>query len=185
MSGKNNEIKSAFELAMEKAQKLGDLSDEERQKLEDRELREAGDALARRFLNGLPFSDVELELTKYEEKERISISNHILSHILDSIPISPDSQADKVLTAVEYLSGKSEAVHKIKSLQQEYAHILENNLQDNFGLLESIKREELIQIGISGSAVLPAIETSPEWRRIQHELASSYQEKLNQLKSLF
>lgn len=185
MSGENKKIKSAFELAMEKAQKLGDLSDEERQRLKDEELREAGDALAKRFLNGLPFRDVELELAKHKEDERSTISNHILSHILKKIDISPDSLADKVLTAVEYLSGNSEAVQKIKSLQQEYARVLEKNRRENLEALESVKRKELKQIGISGSAVVPVADTSPEWRRILQDLASSYQEKFSELKTLF
>jgi hypothetical protein len=185
MSGENNKIKSAFELAMEKARKLGDLSDEERQKLKDEELREAGDALAKRFLNGLPLRDIVLELAKHEEDERIMISSYAISHLLKEIDISPDTQADKVLTAVEYLSGNTKAVERIKSLQQEYATTLEKNRRENPGALESVKRKELGRIGISGSAVVLAIDTFPEWRGIQQELAAPYYEKLSQLKSLF
>jgi hypothetical protein len=182
MSDENDRIKSALEIAMEKVQKFGGLSDEEKQKMKSDELATAGSALAQRYLNGLPIRDIEMELLKHTEEDRHIISRHILSHFLDRIDIEQISQDDRILTAIEHLSGNSDIAHGIMDLHQEYTGALERVRLDNLSSLESAKREELKRRGISGSAIEPTIENSPEWIQVQQGLISSYREKLDELK---
>jgi hypothetical protein len=182
VSDEKDRIKSALEIAMEKVQRFGGLSNEEKQKIKSDELATAGNNLSQRYLNGLPIRDMETDLLKHKEEDRPIISRHILSHLLDSIDIRQISQDDRVLTAIDYLSGNSDIAHGIMDLHQEYTGALERARLDNLSSLESAKREELKRRGISGSAVEPAIENSPEWIQVQQGLISSYRDKLDELK---
>jgi len=185
MSGENERIKSAFEIAMAKVDKYGSLSDEERRRLKDEELATAGMALYRRYTGGLPLRDIDIELEKHKEDDRRIIKGHLLSLLLDSINVDNITQDNMILPAIEHFSGGTDIMQCIQDLQREYMSALEKARQENLGKLESAKRNELELRGISGSAVQPAIETSPEWLRIRQQLDSPYREKLEEIRTRF
>ena len=182
MSRNDDKIKSALEIALEKAQKLGALSDEEKDRLKDEELVAAGEALAKRYLNGLPLRDVEAELAGRAEEDRRMISHHLLQHLLDRSDIGHIGRDDNILAAIQHLSGDSAIVQSIRDLHQKYESAIEKAKQENLSALEAAKRNELESMGISGSAVEPAIETSREWMQIQQDLDSHYQGQLEHIK---
>lgn len=182
MSSENEKIKSALEIALEKAQKLGALSEEERQRLRDEELVAAGEALAKRYLNGLPLRDIDLELGKRREEDRQIISRNLLSSLVDNIDMEHIAGAERILAAIQHLSGDSGVVQSMRDLLREYQSATEKAWRENGSALEAAKRGELELKGISGSAVDPAIETSPEWLQIRHRLDTDYQERLEEIK---
>ena len=182
MPGKDNEIKSALEIALEKAQRLGALSEEEKQSLKNEELAAAGEALAERYLNGLPLRDIEIELAGRAEQDRRITSHHLLNHLLDRIDMVPVERNDKILNAIQQLSGDSGIVQSIRDLIQEYESAIEKAKRENLSALETAKRNELESKGISGSAVQPALETSLEWKQIRQNLDSHYQERLEEIR---
>ncbi len=182
MSSENEKIKSALEIALEKAQKLGALSEEERQRLRDEELVAAGEALAKRYLNGLPLRDIDVELGKRREEDRQIISRNLLSSLVDKIDMEHIAGAEGILAAIQHLSGDSGVVQSMRDLLREYQSATEKAWRENGSALEAAKRNELELKGISGSAVAPAIETSPEWLQIRQRLDSHYQERLEEIK---
>lgn len=182
MSSNDDKIKSALEIALEKAQKLGVLSDEEKYRLKDEELVATGEALAERYLNGLPLRDVEAELAGRAEEDRRMISHHLLQHLLDRSDIGHIGRDDKILAAIQHLSGDSAIIQSIRDLLQEYEGAKEKVRQENLSALEAAKRSDLERKGIAGSAVEPATETSREWIQIQQDLDSHYQERLEYIK---
>ena len=182
MSGGNDQIKSAFEIALEKAQKLGALSDEEKHRLKDEELAAAGKALAQRYLNGLPLSEIGADLARRGEVDRKVVGSHLLSYLLDRIDIQTSPKDDRGPSAIQLLTGDSEVTQGIRDLLQEYERALERARQENLSALQATKRSELEREGISGSAVEPAIENSPDWVRIRQNLNSYYEERLEQIK---
>jgi len=182
MSSENERIKSALEIALEKAQRLGALSDEEKQRMKDEELVAAGEALVKRYLNGLSLRDIEVELRRRGEEDRRTISRHLLSRLVDGIDLEHVAGAERILAAIQHLSGDSGVVQSIRDILQEYESAMEKAWQENQSALEAAKRNELELKGISGSAVAPAIETSPEWLQIRHRLDSHYQERLEEIK---
>ncbi|GAG17827.1 unnamed protein product, partial [marine sediment metagenome] len=107
MSGENEKIKSALEIALEKAQKLGALSEEERRRLRDEELVAAGEALAKRYLNGLPLRDIEIELGRRGGDDRRIISRNLLSRLVDKIDMEHIAGGERILAAIQHLSGDS------------------------------------------------------------------------------
>ena len=182
MSSDDGKIKSALDIALEKAQKLGSLSAEEKQRARDEELVTAADALARRYLNGLPLSDIEEELAKHNEKERQIISRYLLSHFLDEIDLEHTERAENMLAAIEHIHGDSAVAQSIRDLLQEYQTATDKAWQENYDSLATARIDELKLKGISGSAIEPAIEASPAWLEIIHRLDSHYQERLAKIR---
>ena len=182
MPDENDRIKSALEIALEKAQRLGSLSDAEKQSQKDEELAAAGTALVERYLNGMLLSDIEVELAKRPEDDRRMVRSRMLSHLVDTVDIKQTSTDDKVLAAIGSLFPDSELSQSIGSLLQEYRTAMDKARQDNLSGIGSDKRTELERKGISGPAVDPAIETSPDWIRIEQDLSSHYEQRLDDIK---
>ena len=182
MSGDDNEIKSALDIAMEKAQKLGSLSPEESRKIKERELMATGEALAKRYFNRLPMRDIDVEMGRHDEEERKIIVRSILSNLANGLDIKHEADFEALLEAIRHFSGDSDTVQGIKELSHKYREAVEKAWQENMGAVESAKLEELKLNGISGSAILPAAETSPKWLEIRQALESSYGERLAELK---
>lgn len=178
MSGRDDKVKSAFEIAMERVQKLGSLSDEERRKLKEEELGPAGKALADRYLSGLPLRDLDIELGRHAEADRAAVSRHAVSRLLEAIDLGNTQEDDRILSAIGHLSGDSGLVGRIKDILSEYHEAMERAKRENWGRLEAAKRDELKLKGISGSAVEPVVETSPEWLRIRGRLDADYLRRL-------
>jgi hypothetical protein len=183
MTSENEKLKSALEIALERAQKLGGMSSEEKQKLKDEKLESVGLALSKRYLKGLPIRDVEMELTKYKA-DRKTVVRYLLSYLVDGIDMNEPDTAERVLEAVQHFSGAPTA-EKIRSIINEYQSAMKQAWQKSQETLGAAKIKELKQMGISGSAVMPAIETSAEWQRTKQKLNSDYKKRLDETKSLF
>ena len=183
MSGDDKELKSAFDIAMERAQKLGDMSAQERQRSKEEEFRAIGEALGKRYLDGLPIRDVEIELRRYEENRRIVI-RHLLSFLLNTLDTGNSEGAENILAAIQHYSGDSGVVASIRNLFNEYQKAIEQAWEEKRDTLELAKRKGLKLRGIFGSAVEPAIETSPEWIEIRQRLDASYQKRFEETKTL-
>jgi hypothetical protein len=183
MSGDDKELRSAFDIAMERAQKLGDMSVLEKQRSREEEFRAIGEALGKRYLDGLPIRDVEIELRRHEENRRIVI-RYLLSFLLDALAPGNSEGAENILAAVQHFSGDSGAVASIRNLFNEHKKAIEQAWEEKRIKLGAAKRKELKLRGIFGSAVEPAIETSPEWFEIRRRLDASYQERFEETKTL-
>ena len=182
MSRKNDKIKSALEIALEKARNLDGLSTEEWQRLKEKELVVAGESLARRYLDGLPLRDLEVELGRHREGDRQRINSYLMSNLIDAIDMETTTTNMRIFDAIQHLSTEAEFVQSIRCLIQEYEGAKEKARKENLSALEAAKRNELELRGISGSAVEPAIETSPEWLQIRHQLESRCQKRLEEIK---
>ena len=181
MPGENKELKSAFDVAMERAQKLGDMSAQERQRSREEKFRAIGEALGKRYLDGLPLRDVEIELGRHAENRQIVI-RYLLSFLLDALAPGNSERAENILTAVQHYSGNAGAVVGIRNLFNEYQKALEQAWEEKRIKLGAAQRKELKLRGISGSAVEPAIEASPEWLEISQRLETSYHKRFEEAK---
>jgi len=182
MSGDDKELKSAFDIAMERAQKLGGLSAEEKKRLKEGELSEVGQALGKRYLSGLPIRDVELELGKYKEDRQILI-RYFLAFLMDKISLTDPGGIERILEAIRHFSKSPKVIEGIRDIINEYQTAVEQARQEIQSKLGTAKRKELARKGISGSAVEPAIESGPEWLETSQHLLSEYQKRLERIKS--
>ena len=182
MSSGDDKLKSALDIALERAGKLGKMSDEERRGAREKELAGVGEALSERYLKGLPIRDTELELSKYKE-DRQKIIRYFLDRLWDRLDLGNPREIDKILSAIEHFTANSAIAEGIRSLAIEYRNEVEKTLEKNRNSLEDARRKELKRRGISGSAVIPFIESSPEWLQLQEGMNSRYRKRLEELKS--
>jgi hypothetical protein len=182
MSSGDNQLKSALDIALERAGKLGKISDEERREVRKKELAGVGEALSARYLKGLPIRDIELELAKYKE-DRQKVIRYMLDELWGRLDLGNHQEIDKILSAIEHFTGNSSVAEEIRSLATEYQNEVEKTLGKNRNSLEDARRKELKRKGISGSAVIPIIESSPEWLQFREGVNSRYRKRLEELKS--
>ena len=140
MAEDNEKVKSALEIALERAQKLGSISSDEKQKLKDAKLESVGLALSRRYLKGLPVRDLETELVKYQDN-RQTIINYLLSYLADEIDMGDPDGTNRILEAIKHFAGAS-AAEKISNLLNRYRSAMKQAWQKNQRKLGAAKRRE-------------------------------------------
>jgi hypothetical protein len=108
----------------------------------------------------------------------------LLSFLLNTLDTGNSEGAENILAAVQHYSGDSGVVASIRNLFNEYQKAIEQAWEEKRIKLGAAKRKELKLRGIFGSAVEPAIETSPEWLEIRQRLDASYQKRFEETKTL-
>jgi hypothetical protein len=187
------EIKSARELAMEKIDKMGEASEEER--LEWKYLPE-GEKLAARYLK----QDTELltELGKYDKKALKYVSKGVSGVLIKNINLPRDDAGKKTnklamdgIKAIKSDKTRVEAVlNQIRHIFNHYAEQGEKQLKQAYATLKNdfqAKVEQALrQQGASMAGVRIDIEKQPqfqeEWRKVKMQLEGQYIQLLNEYK---
>jgi hypothetical protein len=177
------EIKSAWEIAQEKANRLGKLSAEEKEQQEKQRYRQIGQALAQKWLDGSQQSNITAELNKHEQKEREIVKQALIEHLAEVIEFTTAQGINNTKKVIKAISGLGPELQpkaeEIGQLVQEYEEAEQKIRQE----LESSYRETLHKLRISGTAVDAInIETDPKWQIAHQGLAESFAPKLNDLK---
>ncbi len=183
MSNGEEKLKSALDIALERASKLGRMSDEEMVAAKEKEFAAAGESLAVRYLKGLPIRDIELELAKRKEN-RQKVVGYLVSGLIDRANPLDCDEFKAVSAAIRHFIGTSGVAPEIERLLAEYRDELEKALNKQRSLLEAAELEKLKRKGISGSAVVPNVEASAEWIRLKEDAISRYKKRLEELKVL-
>ncbi len=176
------EIKSAWEIALEKTEKLGKLSAEELRRQKEEEYTLIGQVLANKYLGGLDLWQLEVELDKYRGEERNSISKAVASKLAQAIELGNRERLRKVMGGVSYLRQNGtikEVSNEIEQLFQEYEQAEQKEREE----IEESAKGILHQLRISGSAI-KAINPKAisRWQQDLDQLAQPYKERLEQLK---
>ncbi len=177
------ELKSAWEIAQERADRLGKLSAEEKEQQEKQGYRQIGQMLAQKWLDSSQRLDMTAELNKHEEKERALIKQAIIEHLVEAIEFTTTqgiNRAKRVIEAIGSLGPELQPkVEEIGQLVQEY-EVAEQKIRQE---LESNYRETLHQLRISGTAVDASnIATDPQGQLAWQELVEAFTPRLNDLK---
>jgi hypothetical protein len=171
------EIKSSVELALERTKGLR-LSHEEMEKMKEEELQSKAVGLVNRFLEvDFHLRDVEKELVKFDPQQRKHLEQLFLQQLIEAMNLDRDN--DLILQGLEALLPKSSwTVKKIKDLLQRY----QLRKKDEFQKTKSDLLAGLERLGISGSAVHPKVEGSPEWEKALSTFKPGFEEELKKLK---
>jgi hypothetical protein len=177
------EMKSAWEIAQEKANRLGKLSAEEKEQQERQRYRQIGRALAQKWLDSSRQPNMTEELNKYEEKEREIIKQAVIEHLAEAIELATTQGINSTKKVIEALSGLGlelqPKAEEISRLVQEYEDAKQKIRQE----LESSYRETLHKLRISGTAVDAInIEADPKWQPAHRGLIESFTPRLADLK---
>ncbi len=187
------EIKSALELAMEKTEKLGEATDEERLKWK---YVPEGEKLAARYLKeNLNLVD---KLSQYEENVRryiIEGAGDILIRNID-LPKTDIAKRNnkKAMDGLKNLKSDKVSVENVYSkIRRIFNHYMEQGEQQRKQAYESLKTEfeAKLQQAVQQQVGLPMrvnidVERQPqfqeEWRKIQAQLDSQYLKLLDEYK---
>jgi hypothetical protein len=178
-----SEMKSAWELAQERANRLGKLSAQEKEEQERQTYRQIGQALAQKLVDGSQGLDVTAELSKHEEKGKDTIRQAIIEHLVEAIELTATRGVDNVKGIIAAISSLKPdlqpRVEEVSQLIQEYQLAQQKIRQE----LEGNTRETLHQLRISGTAVDAInIEDDTQWQLARHGLVESFTPRLNALK---
>ena len=178
-----SELKSAWEVAQERASRLGKLSAEEKEQQERQRYRQVGQVLAQKWMDSSQRLDVTAELSKHEEKGREIIKRAVIEHLIETMGFADTQAINSVKRVIEAISSlKPELQPKVEEmgqLVQEYELAEQKTRQE----LESNYRATLHQLRISGTAVDAInIEDNPQWQLARQGLVESLAPRLNALK---
>lgn len=175
-------IKSALEIAMERAASMPGLTQEELAEQKEREYQPRGAAIARRYLEGaLKERDLQTELSKYRGQEGEIVKRAFLLALNQSIKLESKSISLKALEgvkAVEPTANLGEMKRQIEAIFDEFSQRLERRIPR----YEALEKEKLQQLGISGSAVKPNLEESQTWQAELKRIQSEYDSRISKLK---
>jgi len=177
------EIKSAWEIAQEKASKLGKLSPEEREGQRQGRCRLIGISMAEKYLSQYDIGLFEAELKKHSTQDKDLISKAAMHRLTEGIDLRYAPTLDKIgrgiLTLADTTTVKK-TMGKIKELFQEYEESENREKQE----IEKAGREMLHQLRISGSAISRInIRAGEEWQKKLNQSAHPFEERLKYLKN--
>ena len=172
------EIKSTFELAMERTKKF-EISNEERAEIKRKEIMQKVTSLFNRYLEGyLPLNEILKEIEKMEEKTAIVMKRSLLSQWIDALSLN--GEGERLFKGIESLKQRSidevkQNFHRLLSQYQKEKKKVEEALRIQF--TEALKRD-----GIYGNAVEPKLEGSELWKKENEKLNQSYRTQLEEIK---
>jgi hypothetical protein len=177
------ELKSAWEIAQEKVNRLGKLSAEEKEEQERQRYRQIGQVLAQKWLDSSQRLDMAAELNKYEEKEREIIKQAVIKRLVEAIEFTTTRGINSVKRTIEAISSLEPELQpkaeEMGQLVQEYEGAEQKIRQE----LETNYRQTLHQLRISGTAVDAInIEADPEWQVARQKFVEAFTPRLNDLK---
>ncbi|HIE18051.1 MAG TPA: hypothetical protein EYP71_07660 [Dehalococcoidia bacterium] len=179
------EIKSAWEIAKEKANKLGTLSPEEQKRQNEERCQLIGKALAEKYLSQQDVSQLETELSKHTGQDRKLVNQAVFQRLIEEINLRYRQKLETVSRAILILTkaGASiEIMDRIKELFQEYQEAEDREKQE----IERAGREMLHRLRISGTAISQInIHATGEWHKMLNELARPFEQRLSDLKQEF
>jgi hypothetical protein len=180
------EMKSAFEKALEKAEKLGKLSPEEMRERREEEYAPIGRAIADRYLGHGHNGILEEEANRYSGDEKGIVIRAALWRLGEAMGLESDEVTERAMAGMLTLRGEEkigEISERIRSLLREYREAKRQKYEEEKEDIERRERELLHQLRISGSAVGEInLRASEAWERISRELLSPFDERLNELK---
>jgi len=181
-----DEMKSAFDRALERAERLGKLSPEEAKRRKEEEYTPVGRALVDRYLGHGYVQFLEEEANRFGGEEKDIVRKAALSRLVEAIDLGNYEASERAMEGVLALGGGKligEVRQQIKDLLAEYEKAEEAGYEEQRGEVERQERELLHQLRISGSAVGEInLEASETWREFSREIYSQFDQRLQQLK---
>lgn len=180
------ELKSAWEIAREKADKLGKLSAEEERQQKEKECHQIGTALAQRYLDHAELQNIAAAINHHPEGGKDLIKRAALNCLAETISLKNLEGSGEVTRLVKAIQGiamiepsSQQILEQITQLAREY----EQAERKARGELQSKGKEILHRLRISGTAVGDInIEALPQWQLTRQQLAERFRLRFDSLK---
>ena len=175
------ELRSSWEIAREKADKLGELSPgEQRRQREDR-CRPIGKALAERYLGETDILHLEAGISGYGAEDKELIRQIVLQQLVEHIDLKNDFILESICHGILAVTNNNAAgiIDRVREIFQQYREAVEVERQN----IEKAGDEILHRQRISGTAVGRInIRAREEWQEILDKTAQPFEEALGNLK---
>ena len=177
------EIRSSWEIAREKANDLGELSEAERLRQQKERCLPIGKSLADNYLDKHDALWLEKELGKYPSEDKELIRQIALHHLVDHIDVQNNFIFDQLVQGILGLTGDGNRVKvildEVKDIFHEYQEIEKEERQK----IETAGREMLHQQRISGTAIkMINVRAREDWQNKLDALARPFKVRLNDFK---
>jgi len=174
------DIKSAWEIAQERANRLGRLSAEEQKQQKEQECRQIAAGIAQNYFDSSETQDIATMLDKYSGEEKTLIESALFGLLTEAITFDSQSRAEKAVRAIVTLEPKAQPiVGRMIDLLTEY-HQAGERIRTG---VESGAKEVLHRLRISGSAIGGInIEGSPQQQQDWQRFRAPLEQQLDALK---
>ena len=175
-----SELKSAWEIALEKSNKLGKVSPQEERQYHEEKCRQIGTAIVRRYLDDPRGQLLISQLKAYSEEEENLIRKAALNELMAALDLGNPTELGEICQGIASLEPASQpVVEQIAQLAQEYEKARREARRE----LETKGREVLHRLRISGTAVGDInVEASAEWPEKEQSLVADFGRRLDSLK---
>lgn len=172
---KEEVIKSAFELAMERISGLPELTPQEIAEQKEKQYGPVGEAMAGKYLRGVIRADELLhELEAYEGEPEQIIVRSLLSRLCATLELEGDAAAaDKALTAMSRIFSNKQAA--IEKAAEEFRSLSGRFEQEREKKRAEMKPETAERLGIAGSAVRYNLDDYRPWMEEIAKLRQAYE----------
>jgi hypothetical protein len=181
-----DEIKSAFDRALERAERLGRPSPEETRRSKEGEYTPIGRALAERYLGHGYVKVFTEEADRYSGEEKGMVMRAALSRLVEAMELGDREVMQRAMDGIIAFSGREnldQIRSQIEAVFEEYRRVEGERYEMERVDVERKERELLHRLGISGSAIAEInIDASEAWQERAQELYSHYDGRLQQLK---
>jgi hypothetical protein len=169
------EIKSTLDLVLEKTRNLT-LSRDERLDLARQELDKKVNSLLTRYLdNFLPLSTLREEMEKIDTQQHGLADQLLKRHLLARFDLDGDNSL--ILPALSEIVNFN--IDPLTVLQREY----ETEREESRKIFSEKALSALEERGVSGSALIPNLNQTPEWNQFLEDLRKRYQERIRTIEN--
>jgi len=180
------EVKSAFELAMERISGLPKLTPEEKAEQKEREFAPIGTAMAVKYMDGaLADGALPTELKRYQGNQLQIVRRALISSLCREMQFeSTRGAAQRALNGIAQIT--PERRDALEEAQRSFWAILddyENAKDKKFLEFGASALERIKNLGISGSAVQPNLDENEQWKTELNGLRQLFEPRLEHLRT--
>lgn len=174
-------IKSAWEIAMERAQRM-EVTPEELKKQQKERCVLAGEAIAEKYLDGFDLQQLAEDLKRQPAEDRELVARAAVRKLAGALRLGDYELLGRVVEGVSVLRGEGEgAAERLRSLMGSFSVLYDSYqsaLRKKRGEIEAAGRAVLARLGVSGEAVAainPAV--NKEWAQALGAVAGSHEKE--------
>jgi hypothetical protein len=177
------DIRSSWEIAREKADRLGGLSVEERTMQREEQYRGTAVGLVHQYLDDEDIRPVKKELNKYTGEDRELMGRILLDEFINLINLDKQESLSLILSGIKAFSVKAEAGRGIDAIKHLYDEGLKTREEEKHRQHDA-GRQLLRDMGISGSAVGTInLYDRDEWLDRLNNINVNFRKQLESLKA--
>jgi hypothetical protein len=182
---KEERIKSALEIAMEKLSDLPELTPEDIQEQKEKEYGPVGEALAKKYLSGA-ISDGELpaELARHTGEPGKIVRHALVEGLCRQLHLENNRKiSGRALKGLKLLvSEKSKVIERIGKEFWEIVEEFDKKAEEDSRQFEVLAIERLGKLGIAGSAVHPNMNQEEHWKKYLHQIQNVFEPRLEDIR---